>query len=57
MPPLTQDQLNHFNHFGFVAVENVLDPETMIDPVIDEYAGVLDNLADELLAGGKIREL
>ncbi len=54
MPALTQKQLDHFNHFGFVAVENVLDPITVIDPVIDEYAGVLDNLADELLAEGKI---
>ncbi len=54
MPPLTQDQLNHFNHFGFVAVEGLLDPETVIDPVIDEYTGVLDSLADKLLAEGKI---
>lgn len=54
MPPLTQPQLDHFNHYGFVAVEGVLDPENVIAPVIEEYAGVLDNLADKLLEEGKI---
>ena len=54
MPPLTQQQLDHFEHFGFVAVEGVLDPESVIDPVIDEYAGVLDDLAAKLYAEGKI---
>ncbi len=54
MPALTREQLAHFHHFGFVAVEGVLDPETVIDPVMEEYAGVLDSLADKLLAEGKI---
>ena len=54
MSALTQEQLEQFEHFGFVAVEGVLDPENVIDPVIDEYAGVLENLADKLLAEGKI---
>ena len=54
MTSMTKEQLEHFEHFGFVAVEGVLDPETVIDPVIDEYAGVLDNLADELHAEEKI---
>ncbi len=54
MSGLTKQQLEHFEHFGFVTAEQVLDPETVIDPVIDEYAGVLENLADKLLAEGKI---
>ena len=54
MSSMTKEQLEHFEHFGFVAVEGVLDPESVIDPVIDEYAGVLDSLADELYADGKI---
>lgn len=54
MPSMTKEQLDHFNHYGFVAVEGVLDPENVIDPVIDEYAGVLDSLADKLYAEGKI---
>ena len=54
MSTLTKKQLEHFERFGFVALEGVLDPEGVIDPVIDEYAGILDNLADELYADGKI---
>ncbi len=54
MPVLTQEQLEQFEHFGFVAVEGVVDPENVIDPVVDEYAGVLDDLADKLYVEGKI---
>ena len=54
MPAMTKEQLEHFEHFGFVTAEQVLDPEEVIDPVIDEYAGVLDNLADELYEDGTI---
>ena len=54
MPALTQEQLEQFEHFGFVVVEGVLDPENVIDPVIEEYAGVLDRLADELFGQRKI---
>ena len=54
MPAMTKEQLEHFEHFGFVTAEQVLDPEEVIDPVIDEYADVLDNLADELYEDGTI---
>ena len=54
MPAMTKEQLEHFEHFGFVTAENVLDPARDIDPVIEEYAGVLDNLADELFEQGVI---
>ncbi len=54
MSALNKEQLEHYEHFGFVTVEDVIDTETVIDPVIDEYAGVLDNLADELHEAGKV---
>ena len=54
MGRLTKDQLNHFNEFGFLKVENLIDPEKIIDPIIEEYHTVLGNLADELYAEGKI---
>ena len=54
MPAMTKEQLEHFEYYGFVTAENILDPENVIDPVIDEYAGVLDRLADELYEDGKI---
>ena len=39
MPAMTKEQLEHFEHFGFVTAEGVIDPEEVIDPVIEEYAG------------------
>ena len=30
MASLTKDQLNHFNEFGFLKVENLIDPENII---------------------------
>ena len=39
---------------GFVKVEGVLDPATVLDPVIEEYHGVLDSLAADLFEAGEI---
>ena len=46
MATLTKEQLDHFKEFGFLKVENLIDPEKIIDPVIEEYHQVLSNLAD-----------
>ena len=54
MPAITKEQLEHFEYYGFVTAEGVVDPEGVIDPVVDEYAEVLDTLADELYEEGKI---
>ena len=39
---------------GFAVAQGVLDPETVLDPIITEYHGVLDNLASDLYQAGKI---
>ena len=54
MPALTVEQKEHFEEYGLVHVPDVFDPEGTIDPVIDEYAGVLDSLADKLYSEGVI---
>jgi hypothetical protein len=54
MAALTAEQNEHLTEFGFVALNDVLDPESVIDPVIEEYAGVLDSLAENLLREGAI---
>ena len=54
MAALTAEQKEHLTEFGFVRVDNVLDPESVIDPVVDEYAEVLDSLAEKLLGEGAI---
>lgn len=51
---LTQQQVDQFQEQGFLKVDAVLDPATYLDPVIEEYEGVLDALARELFAGGEI---
>ena len=56
MPTLTAEQLDHFETFGFLAVDEVFDPEEVINPVMDEYAEVLDTLASELHAQGVITD-
>jgi len=43
-----------FAEKGFVKVEGVLDPATVLDPIIEEYHGVLDNLAADLFGAGEI---
>jgi phytanoyl-CoA hydroxylase len=54
MAGLTAAQRTQFEQDGYLVVENVLDPERDIDPVMAEYAGVLDRLADRLHAEGAI---
>ena len=54
MSALSQQQVDRFREQGFLKVERVLDPATYLDPVIEEYTGVLDSLAKELFAAGEI---
>lgn len=54
MPALTREELDHFENEGYVVVKDVIDPVKTLDPVIAEYATVLDRLADELYAKGEI---
>jgi len=50
---LTGGQVNQFEEQGYVVVEGLLDPEADLDPIIEEYRGVLDLLAQELYDRGK----
>ena len=56
MPTLTNEQLEHLDTFGFLAVDHVFDPDEVIAPVIDEYGAVLDQLCDELVESGDLAE-
>jgi len=37
-----------FDDQGYIVVEDVLDPETILDPIITEYESVLDDLCGDL---------
>ncbi len=54
MGSLTEQQVEGFYKYGFLKVDGVLDPEEYLDPIIEEYSGVLDRLADELYEKGEI---
>ena len=56
MPSLTAEQLDHFDTYGFLAVEDVFDPAEVINPVMEEYADVLDTLARDLHAAGTLSQ-
>jgi ectoine hydroxylase-related dioxygenase (phytanoyl-CoA dioxygenase family) len=48
MAPLTAEQLTQFEEEGYLVVRGLFDPIQDLDPVIAEYHGVLDNLAQDL---------
>ena len=54
MAGLTQAQLDQLSEKGYVVVENVLDPEEDLAPVMAEYGEVLDGIAHDLYAEGVI---
>ena len=54
MAVATKSVVGEFQEQGFVKVNGVLDPEKVLDPIIEEYRGVLDNLARDLYEDGEI---
>jgi phytanoyl-CoA hydroxylase len=54
MAQLTTAQVEHFQQHGFLVVEDLFDPVADLDPVEREYEHVLDTLARELHAAGRI---
>ena len=52
---LTAEQLSQFQREGYVVARGVLAPEEDLQPVIDEYAQVLDRMARRMHAAGEIR--
>jgi len=51
---LNAEQLEQFGHDGYLVVEGALDPVEVLDPLLAEYADVLDQLANELYAARRI---
>jgi len=57
MASLTEEQVEQFHREGYLLVEALFDPEADIEPITEEYKGVLDNLANELYANGEISSI
>ena len=54
MSPITDEQMAFFEDQGYLMVRGLLDQESVLDPVIEEYGTVLDQLAEELFLAGRI---
>jgi phytanoyl-CoA hydroxylase len=54
MAYLSNAQVAQFEEQGYLAVDNLFDPQRDLEPIIEEYKGVLDRLAAELYAKGEI---
>ena len=54
MTYLSAEQLEHFHREGYVVVDDLIDPEEVLDPLEAEYGTVLDSLAGDLLDEGAI---
>ncbi|MBI3959193.1 MAG: hypothetical protein HY328_10310, partial [Chloroflexi bacterium] len=53
MGSLTSEQITQFEKEGYLLVRGLFDPAQDLDPIIEEYKGVLDNLAGDLYAKGE----
>jgi hypothetical protein len=54
MPHLTDEQLEQFHDEGYLVVDDVVDVDTYITPMVQEYAERLEELVDEMYAAGSI---
>lgn len=52
---LSPEQVDRFNSEGYLVLEDLLSPAEDLDPIVAEYAGVLESLADDLHSRGVIR--
>ena len=55
MKLLSDEQLSKFDAEGYLVVRGFFDPVADLDPIIAEYDGVLDRLAERLFAAGEIK--
>jgi len=55
MATLTETQIARFHEDGYLIIEQLFDPARDLDPIIEEYEGVLDRLATRLHAAGEVQ--
>jgi phytanoyl-CoA hydroxylase len=56
MTGLTTDQVERFHEDGYLVVEGLISATEVLDPLVREYEQVLDRLAHELYAAGRIAD-
>lgn len=53
--PLSEEQLRQYWVEGYTIARGLLKPEDL-QPAIDAVSGLMDKVADKLIAGGKIQD-
>ncbi len=53
---LTQARKSLFDAQGYLLVEDVLDAGAVLDPIVGEYASLLDRLVDDLIARSELSQ-
>lgn len=54
MTTLSPDKVRQFKDEGYVVVDDVLDIEQDVEPVVEEYTALLDSLVNRWYAGGAL---
>lgn len=57
MTSLSLEQLRRFHDDGYLVVDDVIDPEAVLTPILSEYDELLDGIARRLFAAGRIPSL
>ena len=52
MKVLTDQQYRQFVDDGYVVIDNVIDPQHDIEPIMNEYMGILGGIATSLYRDG-----
>jgi hypothetical protein len=50
----TRSYLDTFQDQGYLVVEDIVDEKTFLDPMVEEYEELLDQLAEKVFAEGKL---
>jgi phytanoyl-CoA hydroxylase len=54
MALLSDAQVDFFRNEGYLVVDDVVDENALLDPMVEEYEELLDRLAEQLVAEGKL---
>jgi ectoine hydroxylase-related dioxygenase (phytanoyl-CoA dioxygenase family) len=52
---ISADDKDHFDEHGFVVIDGVLDQSRDLQPVIDDYSGLLDQLSERWKSEGRLK--
>ncbi len=52
---LNSEQLSHFNEYGYLVIENIIDQESVLKPLLKEYDDLLCDLCAHWISQGRMQ--